>query len=207
MGKYTYYNKNYYKKKYYSNKVSKRQFNYIASHYYKAKLSTTFRIKLDANECLFLPNNANTYKISELISACPDWGAMKKMFQSYKLTGIAVTISPIPTSSQSVNVQTTTGTFPVMYHHIVSAPAFGIITIYDDTSYADIIESDKSLILNFTNTVRKYWPFKVTDWQSSINTNQEAGPQFAVNVQGLNSNGENRWQVKCDFYITYRNRA
>lgn len=187
--------------------TSKAAFNYIASHYYKAKLSTSLRIKLDTNECLFLPNNANTYKISELISQCPDWGAMKKMFQSYKLTGIAVTISPIPTSSQSVDVQTITGTFPVMYHNIVSAPVFGIVTIYDDTSYNNIIESDKSIILNFTNTIRKYWPFRVADWVSSINTNQEAGPQFAVNVQGLNSNGESRWQVKIDFYITYRNRA
>lgn len=207
MGKYTYYNKNYYKKKYYSNKVSKRQFNYIASHYYKAKLSTTFRIRSDTDTCQFLPFNDNKYAISQLISACPDWGSMKKMFQSYKLTGIAVTIAPIPIQDQAVNVTTQTGTFPVTYNSIVSAPAFGIITTYDESAYADIIESDKSLILNFTNTVRKYWPFKVTDWQSSMNTNQEQGPKFAVNVQGLNTNGTCMWQVKCDFYITYRNRA
>lgn len=187
--------------------TSKAAFNYIASHYYKAKLSTTFRIRVNSESCMFLPNNDNKYPISELISTCPDWGAMKKMFQSYKLTGIAVTISPIPVAEQAVNVTTQTGTFPVMYTNVVSAPAFGIVTIYDGTDYADIIESDKSLILNYTTTERKYWPFRVTDWQSSINTNQEQGPRFAVNVQGLNTNGVTMWQIKCDFYILYRNRA
>lgn len=206
MVKFTYYKKPFYKKNY-SLKATKRQFNYIASHYYKAKLSTTIRIKLDTSACNFLPNNQATYRIADLISSCPDWGLLKKMFQSYKLTGIALTIVPIPVQDQSLNVTTNTGTFPIAANAIVSAPAIGILTTYDENSYAEIIESDKSLILNFRNTIRKYWPFKVTDWQSSINTNQELGPVLAVNVQGVNTGGTAMWQIKCDFYITYRNRA
>ena len=143
-------------------KVPKSSFNYIASNYFKAKLSISKRIIYDATQCRFIPGNLEVLQIGNLLGECPDLDALKKMFLSYKLTGIGIMAIPCPVSqtfnnyNAAVASESMNSTLPLPSDKILSAVCLAIISQNDGTSYNDLVESDKSLLLNFNTITRRY---------------------------------------------------
>ena len=197
-----------YKKKYYKKKkATKGQFNYIASNYFKAKLSISKRIIYDATQCRFIPGNLEVLQLYNLMAECPDLDALKKMFLSYKLTGIAIMAIPCPVSqtfnnyTAAVASETMNSTLPMPSDKILSAVCLAIISQSDGTSYNDLVESDKSLLLNFNTITRKYYKFNLSEWLKFESANALTG-RVAVNTLALPTAGGLVWNVKFDFYIT-----
>lgn len=195
-----------YKKKTYQKKTGKAQFNYIASHYHKTVLTTHFRIELSANNIRFVGAGTDNYiSIQDLISTCADWETYRKLFLSYKLTGISLEFSPAPITPAVVPTTTTTGTFPVASQNIYSVPAVALVAFHDDVDYKSLVESNKHCLLNFTNKTRMWIPLSggIAGWFQTTSTTVLTG-KLAVNVPQLPTSGSIFWQVVCNFYITYK---
>lgn len=195
-----------YKKKTYFKKATKRQFNYIASHYHKTVLTTHFRIELTSNVVRFVGAGTDNYiSIQDLIMTCADWETYRKLFLSYKLTGISLEFSPAPITPAVVPTTTTTGTFPVASQSIYSVPAVALVAFHDDVDYKSIVESNKHCLLNFTNKSRLWIPLTggIAGWFQTTSTNVLTG-KLAVNVPQLPTAGSIFWQVVCNFYVTYK---
>ena len=199
------YNKTY--KKSYSAKVSKYQFNYIASNYFKAKLSISKRIIYDSTQCRFIPGNLEILQIYNLMAECPDLDSLKKMFLSYKLTGLGITAVPCPVSqtfnnyTAAVASESMNSTIPMPSDKILSAVCLAIISQNDGTTYNDLVESDKSVLLNFYGITRRYFKFNLSEWLKFESGNALTG-RVAVNTLALPTAGGLVLNVKFDFYIT-----
>lgn len=185
----------------------KKQFNYIAYNYHKAKLSVgSYRIEYTRNNCRFVPNNVDVITISQLVNDCPDWAAYKTLFLGYKLTGIAIECIPVPIKQVPVPSQTQSGEFPIQEPiDIRSCVAIGIIAFADTTTYAGIVESDKSMVLSFTEPTRKYFSLLggVAAWDTT-NAPNEQNYRVAVNTLALPVQGQMFWNVRFDFYVLYK---
>ena len=189
------------KKTYYrrSRHASKASFNYIASHYFKAKITTNFRIQYDSSGIKLLPANSDRINISNNIAESDEWKTFRNLFLSYKLTGISVVVTPIPGVPAIITSQTNTGVFPLAVSDLRAAPYFGVISSYADVTVKNIADSDKSLLLSYTTPVTKYWKFNIADWANSSSPN-EANGRFAVGVDANTESSINTWQVRCTYY-------
>lgn len=185
----------------------KKQFNFIAYNYHKAKLSVgTYRIEYTTNHCRFIPNNLEIIAISQLVSECPDWSAYKTLFLGYKLTGIAIECVPVPIKQVPIATNTQTGQFPAQEPvDVRSSVAIGIVAFADAVTYAGIVESDKSMVLSFTDTTRKYFSLLggVSSWDTT-NAPNEQNYRVAVNTLAIPVAGQMYWNVRFDFYILYK---
>lgn len=184
-------------------RASKATFNYIASHYFRTKITTNFRIQYDSSGVKFVPANADRFNISNNIAESDEWKTFRNMFLSYKLTGLSVVITPLPGVPAIITSQTNTGVFPLAVSDIRASPYFGIISSYGDITVKTVSDSDKSVLLSFTDPVTKYWKFDVAEWANSSAPNEVNG-RFAVAVDANTESSFNYWQVKCTYYITFR---
>ena len=193
------------KKTYYrrSRHASKASFNYIASHYFKTKITTNFRIQYDGSGVKFLPANADKFNIANNISESDEWKTFRNMFLSYKLTGISLVITPMPGIPAIITSQTNTGVFPLAVSDLRAAPYFGVISSYGDVTVKTVADSDKSLLLSYVSPVTTYWKFNVAEWANSSSPNEVNG-RFAVAVDANTETSIQTWQVKCTYYITFR---
>ena len=75
----------------------------------------------------------------------------------------------------------------------------------EGTEYNNIIESNKHIILNYTNTVKAYWKFDggITGWDGT-NTPSEQTGNITVNIQGLPTFGSKIWTIQFDFYVMFK---
>ena len=193
--------KSYYKRR--SRYATKAAFNYIASHYFKTKITTNFRIQYDGSGVKFLPANADKFNIANNISESDEWKTFRNMFLSYKLTGISLVITPMPGVPAIITSQTNTGIFPLAVSDLRAAPYFGVISSYGDVNVKTVADSDKSLLLSYVSPVTTYWKFNVSEWANSSSPNEVNG-RFAVAVDANTEQSINTWQVKCTYYITFR---
>ena len=177
------------RKKYYR----KKNFNKIASNYSKAKLDVSKRIMATTQGMRWDNPNATTVAISDLIDASPDYNMYRQLYMSFKLTGIAVNVTPMLRSN---NFST------------VGAICLGLLTDNDGDTFANVVESDKSIMLSFQNDKRRYWSFNggSTGW-----VNIEAGEtfpgKFGVATGDLPTAGDAYWAVKFTFYVTMKNKG
>lgn len=173
----------------YYNKYYRRKRIKALSTLHFAKLSTGTTIEYTGSNIRFSVNNGNSYSVSDAIQACLDFKNYRTIFLSMKLQGICIQVTPI----------VPVGGF------LGSAATIGCITTEDDIGFSNIIESDQSLVLPYTNFSSKY--FKVNfAWTPSDDTSAIGG-RFALATEGSASSGVMRWAVKFIFYITYKTSA
>lgn len=189
-----------------SKKCSKAQFNYIASHYHKTVLTTSFRIELNPQTVRFVGAGTDNHAdIQDLIRTCADYDTYLKLFLSYKVTALSLEFSPAPITPAVVPSTTTTGTFPVASQNMYAVPAFGYLAYSDAVDYQSIIESNKHCLLSFHNKTKMFIPLTggISSWFQTTSPNVLTG-QLAVNVPQLPTSGSIFWQVILNFYITYK---
>lgn len=189
-----------------SKKCSKAQFNYIASHYHKTVLTTSFRIELNPQTVRFVGAGTDNHAdIQDLIRTCADYETYQKLFLSYKVTALSLEFSPAPITPAVVPSTTTTGTFPVASQNMYAVPAFAYLAFSDAVDYQSIIESNKHCLLSFHNKTKMFIPLTggIASWFQTTSPNVLTG-QLAVNVPQLPTSGSIFWQVILNFYITYK---
>lgn len=182
------------KRRYYRRfrRVSKRAFNKIASNYTKAKLDVSKRIFLGING-VHWENNATTITLGDLIDVSPDYNMYRQLYLSFKLTGIAASVVPM---LHTVNLNG------------ASSIVLGLLTDNDGDGFANIVESDKSIMLDYQNVHRRYWNMNggSTGWVN-IEAGEDFPGKFGVQVNDPPTAGEAVWTVKFTFYLLMKNKG
>ena len=173
-------------------RVSRRTFNKIASNYTKAKLDVSRRILLSANGVQW-DNNARTITLGDLIDASPDYNMYRQLYLSFKLTGIVAAVVPMLHTSNLNGA---------------SSIVLGLLTDNDGDGFANVVESDKSIMLDYQNPYRRYWNMNggSTGWVN-IEAGEDFPGKFGVQVNDPPTAGEAVWTVKFTFYILMKNKG
>lgn len=193
------------KKKYwaYRKNWAKAKFYKAVANYHRAKLTYSNRLELKGSACQFIPQNMEVLTVPSLLAECPDWKLLRDYFLSYKLIGVSIEAVPAPVFPDAVAVTTNTGAFPLNKTYITSMPVLGIIGMYDGTTYADIAESNKSMVVNAYVPTKRYWRMSPASWDCT-NSPAEQTYRVATNVHGLPPNGSMMWNLSFNFYILFK---
>ena len=173
-----------YKKK--SSYISKKNFLRIASNYSRVKFDLSRRFLLSSQNFQF-ENASETLSIADILTACPDFQWYRQLYQSMKVTGVAATIVPMLSSSDFA----TDGSY-----------TFALLTDTDGLGFGNVVEADKSIILDFDTTHRRYWSFGTgsTGWIGIEDSNLLPG-KFGLAKTNLPSAGTMYWTVKFTVYV------
>ena len=181
-----------YKKRYYKKKST--NLNKVMRNYFKVKLDTIEKVIWTGNGIAFVVSGeATSRNLYTLLERTPDWGVWRTLFHSFKLTGLAVEISP------NAPAQANGAVFS-------GAAALGLITSRDTINWNNVTESNFSFLLSTTQIQRKYKSFNggLADWHGTDNA-QELDGIFAVLSDGNLQNAICNFVVKFSFYVTFKN--
>lgn len=182
------------KRRYYRNRrVSRRAFNKIASNYTKCKLDVSRRILLNSQAVRWDDPNNSVVAISELIDASPDYNMYRQLYLSFKITGCLVQVVPMLHTNNFAGIPSI---------------VVGLLTDNDGDGFGNVVESDKSIMLDFQNNFRRYWSFLggSTGWLD-IEKAEEFPGKFGLAVSELPTAGEAYWTVKFTFYMLLKNKG
>lgn len=173
-------------------RASKKVFNKIASNYTKAKFDVSKRI-LVTTQYIRFESGASTIAISDILDASPDYNMYRQLYLSMKITGVAATVVPMVRT----NNYTGAGSY-----------VMGLLTDNDGDGFGNIVESDKSIMLDFQHVARRYWTFNggSTGWLD-IEKGEDFPGKFGVATTDLPTAGETYWSVKFTFYMLMKNKG
>lgn len=189
------------RRKFYKRK-KKYTFSSIAKNYFKVRLSNIVRIKLDNTGLMFLPSQQDTISISTSIAQCEEWKQLQNSFLAYKVTGIKVLAVPAPLAFQGQQV----GQSVIPNVAIDDCPVMGILALNMPTTYQNLQDADKQLILSYHKPVQAYFKYKITEWDKSTAPTDQTG-RFYLAMQGSATMGIQYWTVKLTYYVTFKTKV
>lgn len=172
-----------------------RRFKQIISHYHATRLSYVDNIRLATNELKFVKLDADRGRIGDIVAACPDFDSYKKLFLSFKVTGIKITVSP---------------QYPLSNFDMRHGVVLGVTAASDDQTASAVAESNKSLILSPVQMVTKYFGLQggIIGWQPTTPAGQTVGGGYiTVASDGFANSGGIIFSVLFDFYVMFKNSA
>ena len=185
-----------YAKKYYkTGKVSKRQFNYIASNFMKYKIAMNFQATWNGTNSPYISFDPNSSPLldSEAIfgKTGNEYLALRGYYSFYKTTGALIEVTP--TKSYAANGQFTSGGSAVL----------GLIQSGETMTYNTLSQSPQSMGLDVNNKTRKYIPLRGS-WTP---TNQVANTaiKLCVAANGGIGYGSVFFNVRLVLYMTFKN--
>ena len=180
------YSKNYHKK---YNKATKRQFNYIASHYLKYKIKGEYQFTwqegisgdyvLTFDDMLSGQNN--------------DFTLMRHHFLMYKLTGIAITIVPT-VNTNGDGAFSTNG----------NKAAICLMPIQDDSTYENVSRNPNSIALG-KEKITKY--FKINTPWTATTAQTISSLKLVALADGNVLYGSINYIMLLTIYLTFKNPA
>lgn len=170
----------------------KKNFNKIAKNYTKVRIDRSYRLLLTTQRINFADVNANHIALQDAISTMPDYQMYRQLYHSMKLTGVAILAVPMIHSQNYAGMNTI---------------SLALMTNNDGINIGNVVESDRSLILNFQQSQRAYWSMHsgATGWIAVDDVNRLPG-KIAAAVDDLPTAGEAYWVVKLSFWITFKNK-
>ena len=185
-----------YVKKYYkTGKVSKRQFNYIASNFMKYKIAMNFQANWNNTSSPYISfaSNSSTTLDSEAIfgKTGNEYLALRGYYSYYRTTGVLIEVTP--TKSYGVNGQFTSEGSAVL----------GLIQTGETMTYNTLSQSPQSIGLDVNNKTRKYIPLRGS-WTP---TNQVANTaiKLCVAANGGIGHGSVYFNIRLVIYMTFKN--
>lgn len=172
----------------------RRRAKRIMRNYFKAKLDTVQKVQwTEAGANFVTGSTGNTRTVQDLLQLCNDWQYWRQLFHTYKLTGIAVRITPnAPTS--------TNGT------QFAGAACLSMLTTRESANWTNAIESNFSFMLSPVQIQRKYKGFNggLAAWHGTDDTADLDG-KFVIETDGNPTNGATTYMVQFTFYVTFKN--
>ena len=142
----------YAKKGYKTGKVSKRQFNYIASTFMKYKVAMNFQANWTGSSSPYISFDSTTSSIvdSEHIfgKAGNEYLILRGYYSYYKITGVLIEVTP--TKNYGVNGQFTAAGSAVL----------GLVQDGETVTYNTLSQSPQAMGLDVNNKTRKYIPLR-----------------------------------------------
>ena len=166
-------------------------FKKAVSNYTYTKLSTLDEITMDGGSMKLTKPNDVKDNLYNYLSRCADWKTYTQLYTSFKLVGLAITVTP----------NTPVGTFKWAGTGAIAYTAFA-----DQTDVSSCIESNKSLMLSVVAPTRRYFPLNggVTSWVSVSSPAQVPG-NILVACNRYPGDGGLVWSVRFDFYVMFKN--
>lgn len=181
------------KKNYWSyRRYRKSQFNKVASNYTKVRFDKSYRILLSHLAINFAETNQPIISLTNMIQGSPDFQMYRQLYQSMKITGFALYVTPMLRSNNYAGMSTV---------------ALALQTDNDGNNVGNVVESDKSIILNFQTPSRAYWSMHSgsTGW-IALDDLQRIPGKISVAVDDLPTGGEAYWVVKVSFWVLLKNK-
>jgi hypothetical protein len=150
----------------------------------------------------------NKDRFAIALKYCSQWTYLKDEWTFWKCTGILFEITP-STSNNAV-----TGTNGTIVNILDGCIAMALTQQEVDTyNFSEVIESDKSIILDIKSPQRVYFPVRTSDYQmfpATTNVLPTLPYRFSVGFKNFNEipNATNfpKWIVKITFYITVKDK-
>lgn len=181
--KYGQYNKyNYWKRRKYMFYKAIRNYHYV-------KLSVTDLVEYSGNKIIFISNNGNSAKISDILQGCPDFATYRDLYISMQVRAIAVQITPCCNVSNFVG----------------GAAYIALLANNENVDVPSCSDSDHSLIMNPMQFCSMYWKTGYP-WSNSDDTSESYG-QIGLAINQTASQGALRWTVKFIFYVLYKTNS
>ena len=159
-------------------------------NYHATKISVSSILEYTGNTIKFSISGQSYMNIPDSLAAAPDWKQYATIFNSFKLRGVKINISP---------------------HHPVGGfvggtVQIGVLTNDDTNNFADVVESNKSIIASQTDTKTLYVSFKggSTGWLG-IQRYGDLPGKIVAGASEQSSSGVMRWDVNVDYYLIYKN--
>lgn len=186
MVKYTY--RKYYKR--YFPKATKRQFNYIASHYLKYIIKNEYQVNLSGDN---ITGDISLTFQSILDSGTNDFTLLSKHFLQYKVTGVGINI--IPTKNTDANGQ---------FNFQGVRAAMSILNINEDLTWPGVSKSPNAIVLG-NEKISKYYRLN-TGW---FGTNNQAAPALKIctSSAGVPLAGQMTWNFIITMYVCFKDVA
>ena len=174
-----------------SNKVSKRQFNYIASHYLKYKVKNAFQVNFNQQNGLTGDTSLTFQNI--LDSGSNDFGALSKHFLQYKVTGVALTVMPM-LNGEAGN----------QFNMKLCGFAMSVLNVNDDLTWEGVTKSPNCILVG-NEKVTKYVRMN-SGWFA---TNNQAVPSMKIctSSRGAPLAGQVTINFIVTMYISFKDPA
>lgn len=172
-------------------KVSKRQFNYIASHYLKYKVKNAFQCNF--NQMDGLTGDVSLTFQNILDSGSNDFGALSKHFLQYKITGVSLIVMPMY-NGEAGN----------QFNMKRCAFAMSVMNVNDDATWEGVSKSPNCVLIG-NEKVTKYVRMN-SGWFA---TNNQAVPSMKVctSSRGAPLAGQMTINFIVTMYISFKDPA
>ena len=176
--------------------------------YFNAKLSINFGVVPDQGLYRFhiAGQNVGEAPLDSLVIITSYWDRYRQIFTSAKFKGVAVTVVP----GQMITA--------VVLNNAIVPPYDGNIVIGliehppQNMQYQQLCDANMYIMVSKTTTVRKYFPFFSSTFQTLPNNvqNVPSGLPFSLAVRNapvpapVNDDMMQRYNVQVDFYVSFR---
>lgn len=177
-------------------RYSKKKFNYVASKYSKDKFDVTCRITIEANGVIkFQEHGSPYYTIEQILQDSTLYSTTSVNYQSMKVTGLAIECVP-GFNPGEVNIRSN-GIYILSYY-----------SSEGNLSFSNVQESDKLMILNGEQRIRKYWKFGdgLTGWVDSSSVGDMPG-RLVVLQSDAPLQGGAYWICRISVYVLFKNKV
>ena len=180
------------RKNYYISRRKNNKFRFYRAIYnfHATKISVSSLLEYTGNTIKFKISGQSYMNIPDSLAAAPDWKAYSTIFNSFKLRGLKITVSPHAPQGGFLG-----GTVQI-----------GVLTSDDQNSFADVVESNRSMIASQTDSKTLYVNFGngSTGWLGIQRIGDLPG-KIVAGASEQSSSGVMQWDINVDYYIIYKN--
>lgn len=180
---------------YKTRKMSRRQFNYIASTYMKYKVAVNFQATWSGSSSPYLNFDGN---LGQTVNAEQIFGrtgneylTLRGYYSYYKLTGALIEVTP--TKSEGVNGEFTASGSAVL----------GLVQTGETLTYNTLAQSPQAIGLDINNKSRKYIPLRGSWTPTNLVANSAI--KMAVSANSGISYGAVYFNIRIVLYMIFKN--
>lgn len=180
---------------YRARKLSRRQFNYIASTYMKYKVAVNFQATWGSTNTPYVSfdiNNATSVNSEQIFgNTGNEYLTLRGYYSYYKLTGALIEVTP--TKSEGVNGQFTASGSAVL----------GLVQSGETVTYNTLSQSPQAIGLDLNNKTRKYIPLRGSWTPTNLIAN--SAMKMCVSASSGVSHGAVYFNIRLVLYLTFKN--
>lgn len=180
---------------YRARKLSRRQFNYIASTYMKYKVAVNFQATWGSTNTPYISfdlNSATSVNSEQIFgNTGNEYLTLRGYYSYYKLTGALIEVTP--TKSEGVNGQFTASGSAVL----------GLVQSGETVTYNTLSQSPQAIGLDLNNKTRKYIPLRGSWTPTNLIAN--SAMKMCVSASSGVSQGAVYFNIRLVLYLTFKN--
>lgn len=185
----------YAKRGYRARKLSRRQFNYIASTYMKYKVAVNFQATWSGTSSPYISfggNYGQTVNSEQIFgNTGNEYLTLRGYYSYYKLTGALLEVTP--TKAEGTNGEFKVGGSAVL----------GLVQSGETMTYNTLSQSPQAIGLDVNNKTRKYIPLRGSWTPTNLIANSAI--KMAVSSNAGIASGSVFYNIRLVLYLTFKN--